>query len=148
VRRRISSGWELEQIQRHLDQLLDLLAMPREPGTGGWTPAVDLLEHQERYLVRVDLPGVAAGEIVVTLREQELRIAGRKLPNPERTQRRRCHQMERGFGSFAVEVMLPGPVRPAETRAHLRGGVLEIALPRLPERRHSTYTITVSDEDP
>lgn len=56
--------------------------------------------------------------------------------------------MERGFGAFSVEVVLPGPVRPDTTTAVVRAGVLEITLPRLRERRDSLYTIPVTDEEP
>ncbi|HUK12223.1 MAG TPA: Hsp20/alpha crystallin family protein [Thermoanaerobaculaceae bacterium] len=148
MRRRVSSGWELVQIQRRLDELLGMLAAPVEAANRGWAPTVDLLQQESRYVVRADLPGVDPSELVITLREQELRLAGRKLPDAETSQHRRCHQMERGFGTFAVEVALPGPVEPHGSTARLHDGVLEISLPRLVERRSSVYTIPVLDEGP
>lgn len=148
MRRRVSSGWELELIQRHLDELLSLLAVPRGAAQSGFSPPVDLQEAADRYVVRVDLPGVAASELAITLRERELRIAGRKQPGWGQAGKGRCHHMERGFGAFSVEVMLPGPVRPDTAKAELRAGVLEISLPRVHERRDSLYTITVTDEEP
>ena len=148
MRRRVSSGLELELIQRHLDELLNLLAVPRVPSETGFAPAVDLQEAADRYVVRVDLPGVPASELVITLRQRELRVAGRKMPGSEQAGKGHCHHMERGFGAFSVEVLLPGPVRPDTTTAVLRAGVLEISLPRLRERRDSLYTITVTDEEP
>ena len=148
MRRRVSSGWELELIQRHLDELLNLLAVPRGPAEAGFAPPVDLQEGADRYVVRVDLPGVAASELAITLRERELRIAGRRQPAWGQSGKGRCHHMERGFGAFSVEVMLPGPVRPDAAKAELRAGVLEISLPRVRERRDSLYTIRVTDEEP
>jgi len=148
VRRRLSSGLELELIQRHLDELLNLLAGPRGPAATGFAPAVDVQEVTDRYLVRVDLPGVATSELVITLRQRELRIAGRKPPGSEQADKGHCHHMERGFGAFSVEVVLPGPVRPDTTTAVVRAGVLEITLPRLRERRDSLYTVPVTDEEP
>jgi len=147
VRRRVSSGWELELIQRHLDELLNLLAVPRGPAETGFAPPVDLQEGKDRYVVRIDLPGVAASELVITLRQRELRIAGRKLPGNEQAAKGHCHHMERGFGAFSVEVLLPGPVRPDAATAGLAAGVLEIRLPRMRERRDSLYTIAVTDEE-
>ena len=148
MRRRLSSGLELELIQRHLDELLNLLAGSRGPAETGFAPAVDVQEATDRYVVRVDLPGVAASELVITLRQRELRIAGRKLPGGEQADKGHCHHMERGFGAFSVEVVLPGPVRPDTTTAVVRAGVLEITLPRLRERRDSLYTIAVTEEEP
>jgi HSP20 family protein len=147
VRRRVSSGWELELIQRHLDELLDLLAVPREPAETGFAPAVDLQERDQSYVVKVDVPGVASPEIGITLRQRNLRITGRKLPGNDQASKGHCHHMERGFGPFSVEVLLPGPVRPDAAKATLRGGVLEISLPKVRERRDALYTIAVTDEE-
>lgn len=147
MRRRVSSGWELELIQRHLDELLNLLAVPRGSTEAGFAPSVDLREDSERFVVKVDVPGVAASELVITLRQRELRIVGRKLPGKEQAAKGHCHHMERGFGPFSVEVLLPGPVRPDSARATLGAGVLEITLPRVRERRDSLYTIALTEEE-
>ncbi|MGD1148550.1 MAG: Hsp20/alpha crystallin family protein [Thermoanaerobaculaceae bacterium] len=147
MRRRISSGVELELVQRHLDELLTLLAAPPQAQETGFSPAIDLREADDRYVVLMDAPGVPASEIVITLRDRELRISGRKLPGADRSHRRHCHHMERGFGTFAVEVVLPGPVRPNTAKATLNAGVLAITLPRLSERRNTAHTIAVSEEE-
>ena len=148
MRRRLSSGLEIEEIQRHLDGLLKLLATPAHAAETSFSPAVDLRESNERYVVLANVPAVPAAELVVTLRQRELRIAGRKLPEGAPSAHRRCHHMERGFGAFSVEVLLPGPVRPEASTAVLAAGVLEISLPKLAERRDSLHTIAVTTEEP
>ena len=147
MRRRISAGWELEQIQRQLEELLALFASAGETASV-WSPPLDLLEDPKSFTVRVDLPGVKSGDLAITLRDQELRIAGRKPHSIEENRRRHCHQVERGFGPFAVEVLLPGPVRAGAASARLRDGVLEVSLPRVADRRSSIYTIPLQDEEP
>jgi HSP20 family protein len=148
MRRRVSSGWELELIQRHVDELLNLLAVPRRASDAGFSPTVDLQQSVQAYVVRVDLPGVPASELMVSLRERDLRISGRKPPATEQAAKGHCHHMERSFGTFSVEVSLPGPVHPKEARATLRAGVLEVTLPRLRDTRGSTYTIPITGEEP
>ncbi|MDD5562231.1 MAG: Hsp20/alpha crystallin family protein [Thermoanaerobaculaceae bacterium] len=148
MRRRLSSGLEIDAIQRHLDELLKLLAMPAQGVETGFSPAVDLRESDERYVVLVNVPGVPAEDLAVTLRRRELRVAGRKLPECAPPSARRCHRMERGFGAFSVEVLLPGPVRPEGGEAVLAAGVLRISLPKLAERRDSLHTIPVTTEEP
>jgi HSP20 family protein len=148
MRRRLSSGFEIEAIQRHLDELLRLLAIPAQDAETTFSPAVDLRESEGRYVVLVNVPGVPAAELTVTLRQRELRVAGRKLPECAPSAHRRCHHMERGFGAFSVEVLLPDPVRPEDATAVLAAGVLEISLPRLAERRDSLHTIAVTTEEP
>jgi HSP20 family protein len=148
MRRRVSSGWELALIQRHLDELLNLLAVPQRASEAGFSPPVDLQESADAYVVRVDLPGVPVSELMISLREHDLRISGRKLPATDQAAKGHCHHMERSFGTFSVEVSLPGPVHPDAARASLRAGVLEVTLPRLREHRGSTYTITITGEEP
>ncbi len=147
MRRRITSGAELALVQRHLEELLALLAVAPDTPQTGFSPAVDLRESPDRYTVLVDLPGVPAGEIVVTLRDRELRIAGRKPSGGSHAHRRHCHHMERGFGAFAVEVVLPGPVHPESATAELAAGVLTITLPRQSERRHVRHTLPVKGDE-
>ncbi len=147
MRRRISAGRELEQIQRQIEDLLGLFASAGEEASA-WSPPLDVLENSTSFTVRLDLPGVKPADLVVTLRDQELRIAGRKQPSIEENRRRRCHQVERGFGPFAVEVLLPAPVLAGSAVARLRDGVLEVRLPRVADRRSSTFTIPLKDEAP
>ena len=148
MRRRLSSGLEIDEIQRHLDELLKLLATPAQTAETSFSPAVDVRENADRYVVLANVPAVPAVERTVTLRQRELRIAGRKSPECTPSAHRRCHHMERGFGSFSVEVLLPGPVRPEAATAVLAAGVIEISLPKVAERRDSLHTIPVTTEEP
>ena len=148
MRRRVSSGAELERVQRHLDELLGLLAAPPQALDPGFAPAVDLRDCGARYVVLVDVPGVSGSEISVDVAGRELRVTGRKLPEREAEGSAHCLHMERGFGTFSVEILLPGPVQPAAGHAVLRAGVLEITLPRLAERRDRAHAIPVSVEEP
>jgi HSP20 family protein len=137
VKRRITSGWELELLQRHFDELFDLVRVPAVPALAGWAPAVDLLEFSDRFAVRLDLPGVEREDLSVAIKARSLRISGHKRPQPEGSDERRYHRMERGFGPFDVEVSLPEEVVHSEATATLTAGVLEVSIPRrasLPEQ--------------
>lgn len=148
MRRRITSGWELELLQRQFDELFDLVTAGARPSPAGWAPAVDLLEFPDRFVIRLDLPGVEEGDLAIALAEQSLRIIGRKNPHREGGAERRYHRMERGFGPFEVELSLPQPVTPDGATATLRCGVLEVALPRRDRRSEPVHLIEVRTEEP
>ncbi len=148
MKRRIPSGLELEHLRQHIAELLDMLATLEAPLEGGWSPPVDILALPDRYVVRIDLPGVSREGIAISLRGTELRVSGCKRPPAPVAPHRRFHAVERGFGHFELEIPLPGPVASSAARARLRHGVLEVELPRLVERRCAVYAIQIHDEEP
>lgn len=148
MKRRIPSGLELEHLRQHIAELLDMLATLEAPLEGGWSPPVDILALPDRYVVRIDLPGVPREGIAISMRGNELRVSGCKRAPKPLVPHRRFHAVERGFGHFELEIPLPGPVACGSTRARLGHGVLEIELPRLPERRNAVHVVAITDEEP
>jgi HSP20 family protein len=148
VKRRISSGWELELLQRHIDELFDLLASPVPVSSTAWSPAVDVLEFPDRFVVRADLPGVAAGDIELHVHERELHLTGTKRMHAGPSSSPRCHLIERAVGPFEVEILLPGPVCPDDSRATLGAGVLEVHLNRVTDRRNAAHPLAIAVEEP
>jgi HSP20 family protein len=47
-------------------------------GTSGWTPAVDVAEHEDAYRVKVELPGVSKDDVKITMQDNILTIHGEK----------------------------------------------------------------------
>ncbi len=125
-----------------------MLATLEAPLEGGWSPPVDILARPDEYVVRIDVPGVSREGIAISLCGNELRVSGCKHAPRPLIPHRRFHAVERGFGHFELEIPLPGPVACSSARARLRHGVLEIRLPRLPERRNTVYAVAITDEEP
>lgn len=146
MRRRIASGSELERLRRHIDNLFSILVQRAENSGDSWSPMVDLVELPDRYLVRVDLPGVSASQLDVRLANRELHVSGVKGDSRAATGRR-YHRIERGVGPFSLEILLPSPVDPRASTAHLRAGVLEVVLPLLYGKRDAVHTIEVLEEE-
>ncbi len=143
--RRIPSERDLALLQRQLDRLTDMLMLSSASMPGGWSPPVDVLEAPDRFLVRVDVPGLDASDLTVVLDDHALRLSGRKRSRSELDPGCRCHRVERGFGAFEVEVALPGRVDVGTTTATLRAGVLEVVLPR--RSRPHPRTVDITEEE-
>ncbi|HMO26595.1 MAG TPA: Hsp20/alpha crystallin family protein [Tepidisphaeraceae bacterium] len=100
-----------------------------------FSPAVNLYETADAYLVCVDLAGVERDKIDLTVDHRQLRLRGRRAtPLPEGTseerQRVRVHLMEIDHGSFCRDVELPEDVRSEQINASYRDGMLWIELPK------------------
>lgn len=97
-----------------------------------WRPAVDIVEEDERFLVRADLPGVATDDIDVQMENGLLTVAG------ERRRERAddadgVRRYERRVGRFARRFTLPESADAERITARSVNGTLEITIPKQPE---------------
>jgi HSP20 family protein len=105
-------------------------------------PPVDVLETANSLEVVMDVPGVLPDSLRVVIRRDTLLIVGAKLttaPDP----RARYHLAERSYGRFARAVRLSGAFDAGRARATISQGQLQIALPRLDDRRGRVLAIPV-----
>ncbi len=95
-------------------------------GEGGacWFPAVDMLEDDNEFLFRIDLPQVDPEAIQVTQDDACLLVSGER---PELgTEGKRCSRIERPHGHFECRFALPGNASREKIASVLRRGVLEL----------------------
>jgi HSP20 family protein len=125
-----------DRLRRLLVRVDELRALAQQPGA--WVPPVDLYEADDAILVRVELPGVAASHLRVTLRDSLLKIEGRKeaeTPNPEevRDQDRpaRFLCLEREYGTFSLTLAIKWQIDIDRSTAQLTAGVLNVRLPKV-----------------
>ena len=97
--------------------------------TAIWRPAADVFETIEAYVIKMDLPGLSHGEVVVEAQGNELVIVGHSAPDPER-ELAKYHLLERGHGQFARKIILPDGLNIDQARANLVKGVLTVVLPK------------------
>jgi len=114
------------ELDRDLAFLEDTRDEPT-PAASDWTPAVDVLDEPDRFLVRADLPGVNPDAIEVTTRNGVLTLRGHREDTPAPGRGRR----ERPRGRFERRFALPESADvDALVEARSRHGVLEIAIPK------------------
>jgi HSP20 family protein len=96
---------------------------------GAFGPALDVEESTEAFTLHIELPGVRAEDVDVSLEENVLTVAGERPFYAERedTEFRR---IERNFGRFHRAVRLPDRVDADRVRAVHRDGVLTITVPK------------------
>jgi HSP20 family protein len=116
-------------------------------GTTAWRPAIDISERADAYVVTVEIPGVTAGEVEITMEDGLLTIQGRRHAAREAAGEK-IHRSERGHGVFPRSVTLPSShVKADETEASVRDGVLEILVPKAPEAQAGLIRVFVSQRN-
>jgi HSP20 family protein len=97
---------------------------------GGWIPVVDIYETGTDLIVETELPGLAAGDVMVSLSVSRIEIKGLKkvaaVSAPPRYLR-----LERQYGAFQRSVALPCAVLPDKARAVLENGVLRVVIRKM-----------------
>lgn len=92
---------------------------------------MDVSETDQAVIVKMDLPGVTAKNIDISVENNLLTIRGeRKEEKEEEDKTKQYHRIERRFGSFSRSLALPCAVNEAEAAAEFKDGVLSVTLPK------------------
>ncbi|MDF9391198.1 MULTISPECIES: Hsp20/alpha crystallin family protein [Methylococcus] len=119
----------LNQLQRELERSFEGRQGPDSAATAEWTPAVDIKEEADRYVLLADLPGVSPDNIDVSMEQGVLTLRGER--NTEaRTERSGYKRIERVYGSFYRRFSLPDTADADGISARYNNGVLEIVIPK------------------
>jgi HSP20 family protein len=141
---------ELNTIQSEMNRLFNTFFEASTPGNGGgggtsmrrWIPAMDLVESENDFVLRADLPGLSEGDVNIELEDSVLTISGeRKAEHEERKEG--YYRVERASGTFSRSLTLPEGVDPEAVKAHFEKGVLEVRIPKPEQRKPRKVAISV-----
>jgi HSP20 family protein len=107
-----------------------------------WIPATDVSEDKESVKIQIELPGVKAEDIKLSLENQTLTIRGEKKQLAE-DKSDRLHRYERTFGSFERVFALPNSVDAEKVQAAYEAGVLTVTLPKAERARQREIPVSV-----
>ncbi len=125
-------------LQSRMDELFDQLW--RDPfgiapwralsgAVEGFSPRVDVTEDDKAVHVTAELPGMELKDIDLSLDRQILTIRGEK--RTEKVEKdRQMHRVERSYGSFRRDIVLPAEVEADHAEAVFEKGVLTVVLPK------------------
>jgi HSP20 family protein len=116
-----------------VNRLFNTLLAPETGRAQRWTPAMDLVEADDHYVLRADLPGMDESNVSIEINDNVLTVAGERRDEQEET-RQGWHRVERSFGRFTRSLTLPEGIDPEAVSAHFDKGVLSITVPK-PEQR-------------
>lgn len=143
--------WEpfegLSRIQSRINDLFDdTFGRSRtqpQAGTAIWFPPVDVLESEDSYLIRAELPGMKKEDFHLEVHDGSLTLSG------ERKQEQvadgvEYHRVERVSGRFTRSFFLPQSVNSDAIKATYRDGILEIHIPKAEEAKPKQIAISVN----
>ena len=120
----------LNQLQRELERSYEGKSNGTETAvTAEWTPAVDIKEEPDRYVLWADLPGVSPDAIDIMMENGILTLKGERGTGAT-GQREGLKRAERVYGSFYRRFSLPDTADAEGISARCSSGVLEISIPK------------------
>jgi HSP20 family protein len=119
-------------------------------GNGGarrWVPAMDLVETDEHFVLRADLPGMTEGDVNVELEDNLLTVSGERRAEHEE-KREGFYRLERAFGEFSRTLTLPKGIDAESVTAGFDNGVLEVRIPKPEQRKPRKISISGGEGEP
>jgi HSP20 family protein len=110
-----------------------------------FAPKADAALGEDAYEISLELPGVAAGGIEVTVQDGSLTIQGEKRFEHEETGRAYFFS-EREYGAFQRSFRLPPDAAGDRIDAAFKNGVLTIKIPKLQPAEGDSRKILVRAE--
>jgi HSP20 family protein len=104
-----------------------------------WYPTADVYENDGEYTVAVDLPGIDRATLDISVDENRLTIRGERAGQDTIRHRGECPR-----GKFLRTFSVPAAIDQNNIRADYKDGVLQVHLPKRPERKARRVEIKVS----
>jgi HSP20 family protein len=141
---------ELNTLQSEMNRLFNTLFDAPAPGDGGgaarrWIPAMDLVETDQDFVLRADLPGLSEGDVNIELEDNVLTLSGERKGEHE-DRKEGYYRVERASGTFARSLTLPEGVNPDGIKASFDRGALEVRIPKPEERKPRKVAISVGGQ--
>ncbi|HLG15221.1 MAG TPA: Hsp20/alpha crystallin family protein [Blastocatellia bacterium] len=136
---------ELFDLQRSINRLFDdsFVKAPAEGASlATWTPAVDVYEDENSFLIKAELPEVNRDDVKVNIEDNVLSITGSRRFEHE-DKRDGYHRVERSYGQFYRSFTLPPNVNPDAISAEFKDGVLRLSVPKKEEAKPKQIEVKV-----
>ncbi|CAK8722606.1 HSP20 family protein [Candidatus Electrothrix laxa] len=136
---------------REMEALLNTYTMPARRKsttedktpleTGDWAPVVDILETENEFVLKVELPGVEKDDVQVSIDSRILTIKGEKKND---NKDKKVHRTECRYGSFVRNFTLPQDVDMDKVEATCKNGVLSLTLTKMEQAKPKQIEVKVN----
>jgi len=108
----------------------------------GLRPQFETKENENSIEITAELPGVAEGDINLSLSKGILTISGEKK-SEEKKEGETYYITERQYGSFSRSLKLPYEPEQDDIKASFKEGVLKVSVPKPKEMKPDVYKIPI-----
>jgi len=129
---------EMERMQREFDRVFN------SEVTSRWTPAIDLQETPDSYVLKAFLPSLDAEALNIEAAKKAVAISG-KTNRPQLDEGHKYLYSEFPAGEFRRVVNLPEVIAHTEVKADYVDGVLILTMPKAPETVNRVVKVSLTN---
>jgi len=97
--------------------------------SSSWTPNFEVLNTDNSYRIRADLPGMIKNDVNIEVANNTLKISGERVN--DNAESNVSNYSELSYGKFSRIFNLPEDVKDSEIKASMKAGVLALEIPRV-----------------
>ena len=128
---------------RDVDRVFQQMVSGARDGLRQMAMPMDAYRNGDSFLIQLDLPGVSAESVELTVEDNVLTIKADRLA-PSRAEDVEVLIAERPYGTFTRQVVLGSSLDTQNIEAHYEAGVLTVVIPMAPHAK--PRRIQVSDD--
>ncbi len=107
-----------------------------------WSPLTDIYEDNEKFSLKVDLPGIKKDDVKISFNNGKLNISGERVQETE-SKDSKCHRIEKSYGKYFRSFKLPELIQVDKINAEFDNGQLTITIPKSEEAKPKEIEIKV-----
>jgi len=106
----------------------------------GKTPRVDLVEHDDEFLIKAELPGVDKKDINITISNNVVTLEAGTCKE-EKEEKGDYYRQEISRGTYNRTLVLPVNVKEDTAKATFKNGVLELIIPKVEKTQRTSVKV-------
>ncbi len=107
-----------------------------------WAPLTDIYEDNNKFSLKVDLPGIKKEDVKISFTNGKLNISGERIQESE-SKDAKCHRIEKSYGKYFRSFNLPELIQSEKINAEFANGQLTITIPKAEEAKPKEIEIKV-----
>jgi len=107
-----------------------------------WMPLTDIIEEDDKYILRMDLPGIDKKDVKISYANGELTISGERKQEKV-SKKATYHRIERAFGKYYRSFSLPEKIVEDKIEAEFKDGQLTITIPKAEDAKPKEIEVKV-----
>ena len=112
----------------------------------GMAMPVDVKEYDDKYCLKVELPGIEKEDINIDLNKTSIKIeASKNIETEEENKKHKYHKSEFRYGNYSRTLYFPYEIDTNNASATLKKGILELNLPKLTKEDKDNKKLEIKD---